>query len=145
MAFFIYISSINQLIKTWGRKNGRKIMELSSFISIRVLKQSSFFLITAATVSTPWLGDKTKQFLISSSYKCQNPRHMEEADKVVIGKCPWCEQSERSVILLCYQSPRTLGLSVAITGWSHVDNTSSIHPHIYSQLNHLQLSRPGSL
>lgn len=144
MNFFICVSSINQLIKTWGEKCQENDGIVVFYIN-KGLKKSSFFLITAATVSTPWLGDKTKQFLISSCYKCQNPRRMEEADKVVIGKCPWCEQSERSVIQLCYQSPRTLELSVAITGWSHVDNTSSIHPHIYSQLNRLQLSRPGSL
>lgn len=71
---------------------------------IKKIFYESFFIIIiiTATVGNTQLGVKTKQFLIASSYKCQNPRHMEEEDKVVIGKCPWCKQNERSVILLCY-------------------------------------------
>lgn len=97
---------INQLIRTWQNDSGMiKLLDGLSKVFLCVFffppAFSSFLMITA-TVSNPRLGDKTKQFLISSSNKCQNPRRMEEADKVVIGKCPWYKQSEHTVILLCY-------------------------------------------
>lgn len=93
---------INQLIRMW--QNNRDMMKLCKVLSKRFFKNLFFIIIIiiTATVSNTQLGVKTKQFLISSSYKCQNPWHMEEEDKVVIDKCPWCKQNERSVILLCY-------------------------------------------